>query len=174
MSRRFCRRRWLATGGASLALLLLAGTAAGVAWATAPDSRTESISAARPYTLTLAGLSKDGVSLVPVGQQGFTTSALVSASRDLTRISVAVVAAASGAFVVDVETYGPSGARVDQQWFDNEPFAAGQTRSFTVEWRPPAEVPAGSYTVKVGLFRPGPDWQVLYHWNDRAAVFALP
>lgn len=168
------RRLLIRVGVPVLAATLLAGVGGFAGWQRARGGPAAAATSSFPYTLTLGQLSRDGNVLAPVNQQGFTTAVLASASRDVVRLAVTVSAATAGAFVVDIEIYGPSGGRLDQQWFDNEPFTASQTRAFAVEWRPAPAAPPGGYTVKVGVFRPGPDWQVLYHWNDQAAVFSLP
>ena len=72
---------------------------------------------------------------------------------------------------MDVEIYSPAGAKVHQQFFDNQTFGAGQTRQYTVTWQVPASAIAGTYTVKIGVFQPG--WGTLYHWNDKAAQFSV-
>jgi hypothetical protein len=72
---------------------------------------------------------------------------------------------------VDIEVYDPSGAKVFQQAYDNQSFAAGQTRSYSTSWGVPTTAAAGSYSVKIGIFSTG--WGTLYSWNNGAAVFSV-
>jgi hypothetical protein len=86
-------------------------------------------------------------------------------------LAVSVKSGSATTALVDVELYDQDGAKVHQQVYDNQTFAAGQTRTFTPTWRVPAGAATGTYTVKVGVFKPG--WGVLYHWNNSAAQFAV-
>src|ERR687885_2227160 len=90
-----------------------------------------------------------------------------------TSVTIAASATSSTATSapVDVEIYGPSGARAYQTFFDNQAFAAGQRRDYAVTWQLPADAPAGTYVVKVGIF--GPGWGTTYAWNDEAARFSV-
>jgi len=72
--------------------------------------------------------------------------------------------------LIDVEVYDPTGARVFQQVWDNQPLKAGQTR-FKTTWSVPSTAVAGTYTVKIGVFSPG--WGPLQNWNNQAAVFTV-
>jgi hypothetical protein len=60
---------------------------------------------------------------------------------------------------------------VFQQFWDNQSFSSGQTRSFNVTWSVPASASTGSYTVKIGVFASG--WGTLYNWNNNAAAFTV-
>ena len=105
---------------------------------------------------------------------GFTTSAsveplkVVAGSRASIRASVTSGSAASGN--VDVEVFG-SQRRSYQQFFENQLLPAGKPTTYSVTWDVPVSEPAGSQTVKVGVFRPG--WTQLAHWNDDAATFRV-
>ena len=65
-------------------------------------------------------------------------------------------------FIVDMEIYGSSG-QVAQHVFDNQTIPTGGQSQFAMNWLPPT---IGSYTAKVGLFKPG--WSGLYEWTDQA------
>jgi hypothetical protein len=93
--------------------------------------------------------------------------AAAKAGRPLT-IVASVTASQATAALVDVEVYDAGGAKVHQRFFDNQMLAAGAKRDYTIAWTPPK---AGTYTVKVGVFKPG--WGVTYAWNDKAATFAV-
>lgn len=67
--------------------------------------------------------------------------------------------------LVDMEVY-QNGIKVGQQFFDQESFPAGTTRSYTYNYPVPSD---GSYTVSIGIFQPA--WQSLYSWFDQTAAF---
>jgi len=73
--------------------------------------------------------------------------------------------------LVDIEIYSPTGARVYQKAFDNQTFAAGQSKAFSLNWTVPRRPQIGTYTVKVGVF--GTGWSTLYMWNDVAGQFVV-
>jgi hypothetical protein len=77
--------------------------------------------------------------------------------------------AAASDIVVDLELYDAGGARVAQTVFGGHSFAAGEARIFTWAYPVPTTLPAGEYTVKVGLF--SGDWSILHHWENHAATF---
>ncbi len=100
---------------------------------------------------------------------GYTTSASApstNAGASVT-ITASVTAAAAGARLIDIEVYSASGAKVHQEWFDNQAFSAGQVRTFSSVWKTPANA-AGAYSVRVGLF--GNGWTSTYHWNGNAGT----
>lgn len=109
----------------------------------------------------------------PASSGGFTTDGTAQPTPVAPGASVTVTAAvtseAATNVLVDVEIYGPSGAKVHQSVFDNQSFAAGQTRSFAVTWSVPANEPQGTHTLRVGIF--GVGWGPLRHWNNSAAIF---
>lgn len=165
--------RPLGTFGRWLALSTLAGMfVAGLGQAIGRDGAPADASAASPYAIRIAGMARDG--LQPASQASFTTAATVSRANGRVSVTATVTPHQSGEFVVDIEIYAPNGRRVDQQWFDREPFSSGKGRQFTVQWTPPPGSAPGEYLVKLGVFAPGPEWELLYHWNDNAATFALP
>jgi hypothetical protein len=106
---------------------------------------------------------------------GFTTNAVVTplsgppGSAPSATISVTSTDAMN--VLVDVEVFSAAGARIHQNTFDNQAFAAGQTREFRVTWNVPAVTPAGTQIVKVGIFTAG--WGTLFHWNDYAGTYAV-
>lgn len=101
---------------------------------------------------------------------GYTTSATApstNASASAT-ISASVVAATAGARLIDIEVYSASGAKVHQEWFDNQSVSAGQTRTFSSVWQTPTTTAAGVYSVRIGVFANG--WTSMYHWNGDAGT----
>ncbi|MBV9893828.1 MAG: hypothetical protein JO020_06650 [Chloroflexi bacterium] len=86
-------------------------------------------------------------------------------------IGASVQSSAGTHALVDVEVYTVSGTKVAQQWWDNQAFSAGQTRSYQLTWAVPSTAAQGGYRVKVGVFSPG--WGTLYNWNNSAAAFSV-
>jgi hypothetical protein len=86
-------------------------------------------------------------------------------------IDARVTASAAASVLVDVEVYSPSGAKVYQQFFDNQSLSAGIQKSYPVTWTVPAGTASGTYTVKLGIFSPG--WGTLYEWNNGAATISV-
>jgi hypothetical protein len=149
---------------------LIGACAAGLA-SLSGGERTVRAEPARTYVVSLQQLSRDGQN--PASQSSFSTSAQVTRDGGAVKVTATVRATKASTAVVDVEIYGPNG-RVAQEWFDNSSLPANQSRSFTTTWQVPGNAVLGDYTVKIGLFEPGSQWQTLYHWNDSAATFSLP
>src|SRR5438874_2545162 len=75
--------------------------------------------------------------------------------------------------VVSIYVFAPDATtQLNQQWFDNQAFAAGQARTYTVTWAVPAGTAGGTYVVKLGTFPAGWSGQH-YSWSDLAATFAV-
>lgn len=75
-------------------------------------------------------------------------------------------AAVAGA-ITDLEIYNTGGAKVFQQYFAGQNFAAGQDLPYLATWTPSA---AGTYTVKIGVF--AANWSRAIAWFDDAATIA--
>jgi hypothetical protein len=98
------------------------------------------------------------------------SSAVVVAGTSVT-ITSSVRSVTAATALVDVEVFDGTGKRVFQQRWDNESFAAAQTRTFTSSWTPPLTSLPGSYTIRVGVFTPGGGSQ--YYWNANAGNFTV-
>ncbi len=85
----------------------------------------------------------------------------------LMRLSGSVTSPVTAGALVDMEVYSPSGERVFQKYFDNVSFTTGSTRTFSATFVVPVSAATGTYTVKLGVFKPG--WSGLYYWDDSAA-----
>jgi Purple acid Phosphatase, N-terminal domain len=111
----------------------------------------------------------------PVPPGSFGTIATVSPSNvapgGSATITASVTSGSAATILVDVEVYAPGGAKVHQQWFDNQAFTAGQQRSYPVTWNVPTGTSAGTYAVKIGIFSVG--WGANLAWNDNAASIAV-
>jgi hypothetical protein len=87
-------------------------------------------------------------------------------------INATVTSATSTNALVSISVYPPAGAvAVMQQWFDNQTFSAGQSRSYPLAWQTSTTEAAGTYRVSLGVFSPG--WALQYSWTDSAATFAV-
>jgi len=110
----------------------------------------------------------------PNQQPGYTATAQVSSATvvrgSAESITTSVKATTNSTVLVDVEVYDSSGKKVFQQYWDNQSFTSGQTRTYGSSWQIPTTALPGTYTVKVGIFSTG--WSgTLYYWNDNAATF---
>lgn len=106
-------------------------------------------------------------------ETSFVTSARATNTKagSSTSIRAYVTASATTRVLVDIEVYDANGKRVYQRWYDNQSLSADYQKTFRTSWRTPRSLPAGTYTVKIGIFSPG--WQELLEWNDRAATFTV-
>jgi PKD repeat protein len=71
----------------------------------------------------------------------------------------------AGSALIDIELY-QNGAKIAQEFFDDEAFTAGETRQFTLTFTPASE---GFYGAAVGLFHTG--WSGMYSWNSGIGGF---
>jgi len=108
---------------------------------------------------------------------GFTTgptSAMPNpVARGHTETIQTQVCSGSGAtnVLIDLEIYDSSGTKVAQTIFAGQNFIPGESKSYTWPYAVPASLPAGLYTVKVGVF--SSTWSILYTWNNQAATFTV-
>ena len=86
-------------------------------------------------------------------------------------LTASVSASSNVAALVDLEVYSPSGKKVYQKFYDDRSFTPGVGRTFSSYWSIPSSAEKGTYTVKIGVFRPG--WAGLLAWNDSAATFTV-
>ncbi len=92
--------------------------------------------------------------------------AVVGSGVTLTATVTATAAVQSS--IIDVEVYNSSDVKVFQQYFDNQQFTQGQTRSFSTTWNPSS---AGQYRMTIGVFAPG--WVQTYNWNNNATTITV-
>ena len=100
-----------------------------------------------------------------------TTSPTTVHRRHYLIVTATVTASRATKALVDLELYGPTGRRVAQHWWSSVTFGAGATRTVRWTWYVSSTRAIGTYTVKVGIFRPG--WHGLLAWNSRARVFRV-
>src|SRR4051794_40109811 len=108
----------------------------------------------------------------PMSSAGFVTSGSATpssvAAGSAVSVKVDVKSDRARSAVVDVEIYDSAGRKAAQQFWDNQSFAAGATRSYTVAWTPATGSQTGTYAVKVGIF--SVSWGTLIHWNNQATT----
>jgi hypothetical protein len=106
----------------------------------------------------------------------FAASAVVNPTFVAPGGTVGITATATtppaGTYVVDIEVYDADGNQVFQWYWEDQPFAAGQTRTFSTNWQVPAGAAAGTYSVQVGIFS-GPDWATEHIYNNNAAQVSV-
>ena len=109
----------------------------------------------------------------PVGtwsSSAMVSHASVSRGSRIT-IDLTVTAPITQVALVDLEVYGPLGAKVFQRAWEGASLTSGTSSTFRTTWRAPGNEPAGTHIVKIGVFSPG--WGTLLHWNNGAATFTV-
>lgn len=100
------------------------------------------------------------------------TRSTASVNRGATiRLTANVTSSVTATALVDLEVYSSSGQKVYQVYWDSQAFVANTRRSFQTTWTVPGNLPVGTYTVKVGVFKPG--WLGLLNWNNGAITFTV-
>jgi len=145
-------------------------TVAPSATATLAPSATATV--APSATATLAPSATATLAPLAVTITGTAASPATVTQGGTTRLAATVTTnTALANAIVDVELYDGKGARVYQTYQDNVSFAAGAPRTITVPWTVPSGLPAGTFTLKVGVF--GAGWASLYAWNDSATTLTV-
>ncbi len=103
-----------------------------------------------------------------IGPTSATPATAAPGSTETVRVQVCSASAAT--LNVVVEVYNANGKRIGQQFFTGQSFAAGESKSYSWDFAVPSTLPAGTYTVKVGVF--SASWTLL-KWDDQAATFAV-
>jgi len=88
-------------------------------------------------------------------------------------ITASFTSATAVTAIVSIYVFAPDGlTQLNQQYFENQVFAAGETRTYTVTWPVPATAAPGDYVLKLGTFPPG--WSGRhYSWTDPAGSFTV-
>jgi endoglucanase len=107
----------------------------------------------------------------PSFTQTTTVSPTSAAPGGSVSITMTVTASTASTAIVSLNVYAPGGiTQLDQQWFENQIFTAGQQRTYTVSWSVPSTAASGTYVVKAGVFPPG--WAPKhYNWWDPIGSF---
>jgi endoglucanase len=107
----------------------------------------------------------------------FTQSASVNPATvtagGIVTITASFTSAVATTAIVSIYVFAPDGlTQLNQQYFENQVFAAGQTRTYTVSWPVPTSAAPGAYVLKLGTFPPG--WSGRhYSWTDPAGTFTV-
>ncbi|HEX8968771.1 MAG TPA: hypothetical protein VF937_12875, partial [Chloroflexota bacterium] len=132
---------------------------------TALSGGTSSTATPTPLTATatptLASTYTTGASVTPAS----------AAPSQSVSITTSVTSSQASIVLVDVEVYDPSNLKVFQQYWDNQSFSAGQTRTYVANWVIASTAASGAYTVDVGVFAPG--WGTVYSWRAGAASVSV-
>ncbi|MFC5468142.1 hypothetical protein ACFPPD_05370 [Cohnella suwonensis] len=136
---------------------------------------------ARPAKLIFAIvlIAAQLLSFYPIGKANAASeiSAKVEASAqtakpgDTVTLNVAVASAITRSIHVQFQIVGASGAAVYQKWLTQLPVTAGATTAYPVEWVVPDSLPAGKYSVSLGIF--GADWDRMYSWDSGLAPVTI-
>ena len=152
--------------------------AAPTATATAPAAATNTPApptATPTRTSTQAPPTATATATPPPATASWTATATTSKSSVVRgtsiRMTAQVKATAASTALVDIEVYNSAGQKVYQRYWDNRAFSANTTRSFSASWTVPTNLPTGTYTVKIGIFKPG--WSGMYLWNNSARTFTV-
>jgi hypothetical protein len=103
-----------------------------------------------------------------------TASPASVAAGSSTTVTLVVTTNTATTALVDMEIYSASGAKVWQQFWDNQqisasggaPIGTSPQNSYTATWSVPGSQAPGLYTIKAGVFAPG--WASQLNWNDSA------
>ena len=86
-------------------------------------------------------------------------------------ITASVTSPGPRTVLIDVEVHNAADQMVAQRFWDQQTFVKAQTRVYQWNWTTPASVPAGQYTVKIGVL--GVGWGNTRYWNRNAATFQI-
>ncbi len=87
--------------------------------------------------------------------------------RHCATVSVSITASRRATVLVDLEIYNAAGRRVARRSWSAVAFAAGTPRTLRWSCYASSTRATGTYTVKVGVFRPG--WTGRLAWGNTAA-----
>jgi fibronectin type 3 domain-containing protein len=73
--------------------------------------------------------------------------------------------------IVELQVFDTAGTAVMTTFWTGQNFAAGQTLKFSYTWNSPSSLPAGTYSVDLGVFNS--DWSKNYYWNGSAGSIKI-
>jgi hypothetical protein len=73
--------------------------------------------------------------------------------------------------IVELQIFSQSGSAVATTYWTGQNFSAGQTLPYAYSWTPNSSVPAGVYSVDIGVFNS--TWSYNYYWNGGAASITV-
>jgi hypothetical protein len=122
-------------------------------------------------TISVTGAALAGSCAAPTITFGGATAMPAVPVRDTHEtFSATLRASCATTGLVDFELYDSTGQKVWQSYEDNQSLTGGD-QTFTATWAVPVSLPAGTYTLKIGVFNAG--WGVLYGWDDQAGTLTL-
>ncbi len=74
--------------------------------------------------------------------------------------------------IVELQVFNQSGAAVMTTYWTGQNFTSGQTLEFSYTWNSPTSLPAGTYSVDIGVFNS--TWATNYYWNGSAGSITVP
>jgi len=92
-----------------------------------------------------------------------------------TQFAVSVTDTGSGGLsnsIVELKVFSQSGAAVMTTYWTGQNFMPGQTLQFSYTWNSPTSLPAGTYSVAIGVFNS--TWGTNYYWNGSAGSITVP
>lgn len=72
---------------------------------------------------------------------------------------------------VELQIFNQAGSAVATTYWSGQNFSAGQTIPYSYSWSPNGSVPAGTYSVAIGVFNSA--WSYDYYWNGSAATITV-
>jgi hypothetical protein len=138
-------------------------------------TRTPTPAAASPTATRTPTPAPSSGTPVPTLTAQFLTSASpvpgTAAPGQSVNLNVSVQSRNAGSFLVDVEVYDSANTKRFQQFYTAQSFSAQQVRTYPTAWTLPANLPEGTYWVRVGIF--SNDWSQLYSWNNGAGSLVV-
>ncbi|HLY16226.1 MAG TPA: glycoside hydrolase family 44 protein [Bryobacteraceae bacterium] len=108
----------------------------------------------------------------------FTSSATANpatiASGAASNISATVTETGSAGLtnaIVELQIFNQSGSAVATAYWTGQNFAAGQSHPYSYSWTPASNVPAGTYSIDIGVFNS--NWTYNYYWDSGAAAITV-
>ncbi|MBX4215402.1 hypothetical protein KW797_00405, partial [Candidatus Parcubacteria bacterium] len=95
---------------------------------------------------------------------GSASPATVAKGQPVAIQSTVTAKSAASNVVVDLEVFSADNQKKYQQFFDNQTFAANQSKTYNISWTPTTE---GNYTTKLAVFNS--TWTTNYFWGDVAS-----
>jgi len=129
-------------------------------------------------TWQLLNWNSSAVTIKVVSSLTFQSSAVASPSTftpgAATKIKVSVSDTGTSTLtnaIVELQIFNHAGTAVMTTFWSGQSFAAGKTLTFSYVWTAPASLPAGRYSVDIGVF--DSTWSHNYYWNGAAASITI-